>query len=189
MNKKKITILLLISIFMLPYQSFAEQVKLEFNGDNFSATLSKVPLKQIIAVISKEKKIQFQCKDELLLTKISVKFKNLQTTEGIKRILHKMNYSLIFNKDKQLQSVTIKEMGNALSPQNVIPPLVPSNNEDAFKVVPNRPPHNGHIKMDMNDLKEFKIKKNCPPHTGPLDKRLLNSDQFKVIKNHSPDSK
>lgn len=105
---KKITFFpVLITIWVISCCLFstsagAESISLDFQGTTFTVSLKEAPLKNVFEKIQKETGIWFNAPESLLDERVSVQFENLSVQEGLKRILHTMNHSFLFDQDNKL---------------------------------------------------------------------------------------
>ena len=91
-------------IFFYLFSAFAgaDSISLDFQGATFTASLEEAPLKIVAENVQKETGIWFRIPESLLEERISVQFQNLSIHEGLKRILHTMNHSLVFDQENNL---------------------------------------------------------------------------------------
>jgi len=98
--------LLFFSLSPLPHADEGK-IELKFGDGTISAHIEGGLLKAVIEKVKLGKRIWFKGKESLFEAKISVKFKDLPIQDGLKRILSKMNYSLVFDQDSKLLGVII----------------------------------------------------------------------------------
>jgi hypothetical protein len=96
-----ITILVIFCYFMV-YAANEESNTLVFQGATFTANLEEASLKNVFQKLQKETGIWFRVPESGLDERVSVQFENLSIEEGLKRILHTMNYSLLFDQNNNL---------------------------------------------------------------------------------------
>jgi hypothetical protein len=101
-----ITILL---IFGCPNVSAANEESniLVLRRAALTANLHEESLKNVFEWLHKETGIWFRVAEPELDEKVSVQFENLSIREGLKRILHTMNYSLLFDQNNNLLGVFV----------------------------------------------------------------------------------
>ena len=75
---------------------------LVFQGATFSAILVEEPLKHVFEKVQKETGVWFRASESELAERVSVQFEKLTVEEGLRRILHSMNYGLLFDQNKNL---------------------------------------------------------------------------------------
>ena len=80
----------------------AESISLDFQGATFTASLDEAPLRNVFEKVQQETGIWFNAPESLLDERVSVQFENLSVQEGLKRILHTMNHSFLFDQDNNL---------------------------------------------------------------------------------------
>jgi len=197
--KTSIITLMALSFFLcLPSHCLAVKTDIDLKLQNglFSANLDRVPLKEIIKRLEAKKGIRFEGSDSLFEEKITVRFTNLSLENGLKRILSSMNYSLIFNRENQLQGVfIIAKNGHRLSVQkeknvsNKMSGSSPGKNEKTkgpFNVIKNIPPPGSQTKTGSKEIEGFKVIKNISPPGGPVKPSQEQLDNFKVTKDCPP---
>ena len=157
---------------------------LRLQGETLSANLTGVPLKDIAEKLEKEIGVFFKGDASLFNEKISVRFKNLSSEKGLKRILCRINYSLVFDGDGWVVGVivlgraapgdnTVKRSDSIADRKPVSDVSEGSSLEESFEVVRNAPPpENPHPEpIDM------KIVRNSPPpenpHAPPIDTTVV----------------
>lgn len=189
--KKPISGLTLCSIIMLfllctfsSSWSGTADIDLKFQGETLSANLTEAPLKDIAEKLEKEIGVSFKGDASLFNEKVSVRFKNLPLENGLKRILCRINYSLVFDGDGRVASVivlgraapgdnTVKRNDSIADRKPVSDASEGSSVEESFEVVRNAPPpENPHPEpIDM------KIVRNSPPpenpHAPPIDTTVM----------------
>jgi hypothetical protein len=82
--------------------SARDYFNLEFNGDTMSAELRDVSLRSVLERIQAEKGIRFNGVEALLEEKVSLRFENLPFEMGLKRILSRINYACVYDRDEKL---------------------------------------------------------------------------------------
>ena len=97
-----LTIIWVISYFLFSFPARAENISMDFQGSNITANLEEAPLKNIFEKVQKETGIWFRAPESLLDERVSVQFENLSLEEGLRRVLHTMNYSFLFDQDNNL---------------------------------------------------------------------------------------
>jgi len=75
----------------------AEDLSIQFEGENFSAHVDDYPLKAVADRIEKEKGIWFKAGEVLMQKKIFADFDDLPLEQGLEVILSRMNYSLVYD--------------------------------------------------------------------------------------------
>jgi hypothetical protein len=98
--------------FLSPALIIAQEghIDLDFGNQAFSATIKEAPLRAVIGEIKKEKegiwfRIWLKESNVSLDERVSVHFKGLPILDGLKRILSRMNYSLVFDNNGTLLGV------------------------------------------------------------------------------------
>ncbi len=188
MNKKidqgLIVISCAISLYFsglfLPSLSTAYSVDLVFKGETLSANLKEVPLKTVLDKIREEKGIWIEGKESVLEKKVSLEFRGLSLQDGLKRVLASMNYSLVFDLEKNLVGVIIIDkgkLGHAMPKDSVVPmgrhissltKKEKANVNGPFKVMRDTSSPGGPVKVTDQELESLKVVKNCPPPGGPV---------------------
>jgi hypothetical protein len=98
----------LVFLFLLyPSQLRAGVLELQFKGDNISAKLNNASLQVVFDKISQEKRIWFKAAASLNAEKISVQFADLCLEDALKRILARINYSLVFDNNSLVGAIII----------------------------------------------------------------------------------
>lgn len=98
---------LIFVVLLYPYQLRAEVLDMQFEGDNLSAKLNNAPLQAVFDKISQEKGIWFRAVASSSAERISVQFADLRLEDGLKRILARSNYSLVFDNDALVGAIII----------------------------------------------------------------------------------
>jgi len=206
MNKKidqgLIVISCAISLYFsglfLPSLSIAYSVDLTFKGETLSANLKEVPLKTVLEKISREKGVWIKGNDSVLEEKVSIEFRELSLTDGLKRIRAPMNYSLVFDLERNLVGVIIigkEKPGYAMAKGRAVPTRKPFSSQSRkeqvntnwpFKVIGNISPLGSPVKPTAEELESLKVIKNCPPPGGPIKVSPEEFESLRVIKNCSP---
>ncbi len=206
MNKKidqgLIVISFAISLYFsglfLPSLSIAYSVDLIFKGETLSANLKEVPLKTVLEKISREKGVWVEGKESVLEKKVSLEFRELSLTDGLKRILAPMNYSLVFDLERDLVGIIIIDKGKpdySMSKGRAVPTRRPissltrkdqANINGSFKVIGNISPLGHPVKPTAEELESLKVIKNSPPPGGPVKVSPEELESLKVIKNCPP---
>ena len=101
-----ITVLVVIWSFTV-YAANEETSYLIFEGTTFKANLKDEPIKNIFQKLQKETGIRFTVSEAELDATVSVRFENLSIEKGLRRILHSMNYSFIFDQNSNLIGVFV----------------------------------------------------------------------------------
>lgn len=105
-HKNTVFTVLITLVLMLSCQTFsaarAEIKILVLHGATFTANLAEEPLKNVIETLQKETGIWIRVPDSVLHERVSVQFENLSIREGLKRILSRMNYSLLLDRNNNL---------------------------------------------------------------------------------------
>jgi hypothetical protein len=83
----------------------AEDLSLQFEGENFSAHVEDSPLKVVADRIEKEKGIWFKAGEVLMQKKVFADFDDLPLEQGLEVILSRMNYSLVFDGKDEIVGV------------------------------------------------------------------------------------
>jgi len=108
---RALTVILTLSAFFLsvftPVPVQAAPIDLTFKGDVLSANLNETRLKEILGKLEREKGISWIGDSSLVEEKITLQFKDLSLSEGVKRILGSMNHCLIFDANERLASVIL----------------------------------------------------------------------------------
>jgi len=171
---------LYFSALFLPSLSIAYSVALIFKGETLSANLKEVPLKAVFEKISREKGVWIKGNDSVLEEKVSIEFRELSLSDGLKRILASMNYSLVFNLERKLVGVIIVDkgkLGHAMPKDSVVPmgrhissltKKEQANVNGPFKVMRDTSSPGGPVKVTDQELESLKVVKNCPPPGGPV---------------------
>lgn len=188
-----VAVLIMATVASVPAKS--KDVNIFFKNDKISADLINTPLNQVLIKIEKEKKIWFKGKEELLNKNISLNFKPLPVQEGLKRILSHLNYSFIFNKNKNLEGIMIFGEGKETQGKTASGPggkskMSPRASQPGpmdmtqMRVVKNSPPPGDEL-VKPGAKKQFKVIKNSPP---PGDKPSVAKklEHMKVIKSVDP---
>ena len=92
----------LIFYFLIAAAAAAESNFLNFRRTTMTAVLEEEPLKNVFEKVQKETGISFRVLESRLDVKVSAKFEDLSVQEGLKQILHTMNYSFLFDRDNNL---------------------------------------------------------------------------------------
>jgi hypothetical protein len=91
-----------------------QDIDISFNGQSISADIQSVSLRLILETFNREKKIWFKGSEAILNTKISVRFRDLSTEEGLKKILSKVDHACFYNHNKQLVGLFVVTKGNSV---------------------------------------------------------------------------
>ena len=181
----------------------ARNADIRFQNGKMSVNLKDTPLIDILSRLEKEKNIQFACNESLLETPISVAFKNLPLEEGLQRILAFLNYSLMFDRHRQVRGITIVGFAENYVPKH---PATTKTKPVAGAARGRAGSNSSAPRLDSSDelpqpdpatassvteREEFKIIKNSSPPGGVTTKTDILSpdpdpDAFKVIKNSPP---
>lgn len=201
-NIMKIILLLFMACqFVLclfsPVWSEVGDIGLKFEGETLSAELEEIPLKVVLENLEREKGIWFKCNKRLLEAKVSVQFKDLSLEDGLKRIIFRMNHSLIFDRNGKVEGVILIGMAGSDVPTRgvtaspvrggSIPSMTPNkhiNNTGALNVVENT--LGGAVEITSDELENFKVIKNAPPPGGEIEITTKELQNFKVIRNCPP---
>ena len=102
----------ILFLLLPPSEMFGDIGPLELNidGETFSLSSEKVPLKSILTKIKDETGIWYKVAQSSTKETISIRFRDLSIQEGIERILRNFNYSLHFDQNGKLLGTTILGM-------------------------------------------------------------------------------
>jgi|LGVE01.1.fsa_nt_gb hypothetical protein len=219
LNKTVVITVLTFSFLItccLPAWSGKGEVSLTYKGESVSADLDGVALESILEELSRKHGIWFKVHKSVVDQNISVRFKELSFEEALKRILGRLDYSLVFDnagrptgavvvgkktpvyamgkrpaaRDSRTEPLNLNESGEG-SKSGPIPgdaPVLSAEELEEFKVIKNCPPPGGDTELTEEELEKFKVIKNCPPPGGLAEVPAEELENFKVIKNSSPDS-
>ncbi len=81
--------------------------ELKFENNYISAKLSNATLKSILDIISEKKGVWHQSDEKSLDEKITLNFVNLRFYDGLRRILSKTNYVLVYDINKVIVGIFI----------------------------------------------------------------------------------
>ncbi len=88
-----------------------ENVKVE--DDHISIQAKGITLGKLLKEIEKKGGVEFKLKKSLLEKKVSVSFRKLPLSEGLKKILYPLNYAFIHGLDGKISKVFIVDQGKA----------------------------------------------------------------------------
>jgi hypothetical protein len=94
--------ILVIFCYSIVYAANEESNTLVFQRATFTANLEEESLKNVFEKLQKETGIWVRVPESELDERVSVQFENLAIEEGLRRILHTMNYSFLFDQDNNL---------------------------------------------------------------------------------------
>jgi hypothetical protein len=94
--------ILVIFCYSIVYAANEESSTLDFHGATFTADLKQASLKNVFQKLQEESGIWFKGPESGLDERVSVQFENLSLEEGLRRVLHTMNYSFIFDQENKL---------------------------------------------------------------------------------------
>ena len=77
------------------------------DNQRFSADLNNVPLRKVVEEISEQGNIRFEVDESVIEEKISVRFRDLSITKGLKRILNGLNHIILYNGEKEVTDLII----------------------------------------------------------------------------------
>ena len=97
-----LTAILVLSNYLIVVAGSEKNNTLVFHGVTVTASLKDAPLKTVFEKVEKETGIWFRIAESELDERISIQFENISIIEGLKRILHTMNYSFLFDQDNNL---------------------------------------------------------------------------------------
>lgn len=170
-------------------------MSLEFEGQVFSACLQRAPLRLILEKLEREKGIWFKEVDSLLDEEITIQFTALSLEDGVKRILSSMNYSLVFNRDGELNGVVIlgkglpgvaTSEGRDVRAENSVSSAPPKDRGSAvgsFETVRDGQPPGGPVLIADKDLESFQVVRSVPQPGGPVEVTAEELEKFTVIRN------
>ncbi len=87
-----------------------ENVKVE--DDRISIQAKGIMLGKLLKEIEKKVGVEFKLKKSLLEKKVSVSFRELSLSEGLKRIIYPLNYSIIHDENGKISKVFIIDQGD-----------------------------------------------------------------------------
>jgi hypothetical protein len=99
--------ILAIFWFFSAYAANQESSYLIFEGTTLKANLKDESFKNIFQKLQKETGIWFSVSKAELDAKVSVRFENLSIEKGLRRILHAMNYSFLFDQNNNVIGVFV----------------------------------------------------------------------------------
>lgn len=70
---------------------------LHFNGDKITARVYNAPLKEILSHLEVKKGIQLKGQKTVLNELVTVAFSNISVEDAIKRLLLRINYSILYD--------------------------------------------------------------------------------------------
>ena len=106
---------MIFTVFVPMGVSWGDQAGISIKGDRIDADLSQVPLRAVLADLSKKTGIQVYI-EKGLDGNVSTRFSNLSLEEGLKRILSGYSSSMIFTKAKgkiRLSEVKVFKKGHS----------------------------------------------------------------------------
>jgi hypothetical protein len=158
-----------------PALSEAGKADIKFKDEMISADIQNAPLKEVTEKIGKEKGIWFKGEESLFEEKVSVRFTDIPLEEGLKRILGKLNHSMVFDKKSNVRGILIVgKSAGAGKPVAMYQPAEPPQI------------HPGISPEPISESKEFKIKRNMPPPGGPFETNPADLEAFQSMKNAPP---
>ena len=99
--------ILVVFCYFIAYAANDRRNTLVFEGATFTAHLQEASLTNVFQKLYKETGIWFRVPESGLEEKVSVQFDNLSIEEGLRRVLHTMNYSFLFDQDNNLIGVFV----------------------------------------------------------------------------------
>jgi hypothetical protein len=187
----------LSSTFSTPWSAEKDMV-LKFQDQALSAFLQGVPLRLVLEELGRETGIWFRGDSSLLREERTVQFTSLSLEDGVKRILSSMNYSLVFNRDGELDGVVIISRvpssvaqagdmtagaGKSISST---PPKEQVSTIGVFEEVNDSYPLGGTVSKTDKDLESFTVMRNIPPPGGSVEVTVEEREDFTVIRNCPP---
>jgi hypothetical protein len=177
-----------------PIHAGIGEAELQLKGQTLSAQLNKTSLRAILEKLRKEKGIWFKCKETLLEEKISVRFKNLSLEEGLNRIFSFMDYSLIFDRNNQLEGILIigkKSPGSTELKGKAVRNKMPASSKTSRQYGNDNSSGNnltskGSVKGDQRGSGNFRVGNNSPLPGGDVNENAKKLENFIVIKNSPP---
>ena len=112
--RSRLTLLWVLgTLFTTPY-SGATNAKNEilYAQEHLTAHVVEVTLKEVLLVVAKAAKLEFEFNEEIAAKKVSVSFYKLPLEKGIKRIIRPFSCSMIFNSSGRLKKVIILKSGS-----------------------------------------------------------------------------
>jgi hypothetical protein len=182
---KRLTCSIAVCLFIFSASHFtalAEKNKQElvFQANSLSADFDNKTLKEVLGCFTKEKGVWVKGDETFLNEKISSHFQNLTLENGLKRILNRFNYGILYTKKGDVLGVYIfgKGNNNNLNLESNARQVDLSNQdlENQFKkkeqveVIVNCPPPGGLDKAEAEAIKKklFNIQENVPPPGEPI---------------------
>jgi hypothetical protein len=109
---------LTLSAATIPAYSAQGIAELKFNSQSISANIEGATLETILNKIIAEKEIWFKGSQRVLQEEINTRFVDLSIEYGLKRILHNLNYSLIFDENQSVVGVIV--LGRNAEKENIL---------------------------------------------------------------------
>ncbi|MCP4102945.1 MAG: hypothetical protein GY750_16235 [Lentisphaerae bacterium] len=167
----------------------ADIADIQFNGENLTADFREVPLKVICEKIEKDKGIWFKGDESLFNKKISANFKDIPLAESLKRVLHSMNYSLVFDGEKTIGVYVFghnKGINEKQHDDKADSARLSEEASENLKIVRNCPVPGGKIELSEEIKDNLKIVRNCPRPGGQVELPDEVRENMKIIRNCLP---
>jgi hypothetical protein len=161
-----------------------------FHAHGLSADFNNKALKEVLNYFTKGKDIWVKGDETLLNEKISSHFQNLSLEDGLKRILNRFNYGILYAKNGDPLGVYIFGKGNVnnIQLESTDRQQFQFNEKEDVEVIVNCPPPGGLDKAEAETIKQelFTIQKNVPPPGGPVSITPEEQKVFRIQKNVPP---
>ena len=101
------------ALFTTSYSGAANaRNEISYAQDHLTARVVQVSLKEVLLVVAKAAKLEFEFNEEIAAKKVSVSFNKLPLEKGIKRIIRPFSCSMIFDSSGRLKKVIILKSGS-----------------------------------------------------------------------------
>jgi hypothetical protein len=174
----------------------AREAAIRFDGRKMSADIEKVPLREVLEEVKRQKKFVVKGDPSILELEVTASFSDLSFQEGLKKILGRINYLLLFGKNNEPCGVIVVDRGTAMPPapagrggstsataRDIAKPVAP---EGAGSVDEGPSPASGMTPPTPEELKSMEVVKNVPTPGGPVEVTEEEMENFEVVQSSEP---
>ena len=183
------------SIYFSP--AGAENVTIRFDERKMSADIDEAILKDIFEKIEAQREFSVKGDKSVLNSEVSISFVNLSFEDGLKKILGKINYILVFDKNKEPTGVIIVDSGGAqmsvgkATPDKEKTEAASTDEKDIKPKNTGKKSHGPTPASDMTppteeEMAGMEVIKDAPTPGGPVKVSEEEMENFKIVKSDTP---
>jgi hypothetical protein len=183
------------SIYFTP--AGAENITIRFDERKMSVDIDGAILNDIFETIAAQREFSVKGDKSILNSEVSISFTDLSFEDGLKKILGKINYILVFDKNKEPSGVIIVDGGGAqmsagkATPEKEKTEVASTDEKDIKPKNTGKKSHGPTPISDMTppteeEMASMEVIKDAPTPGGPVKVSEEEMENLKIVKSNTP---